>query len=134
MRDGAHKQIARTLRRESTDAERVLWRHLRHKQIAGYRFRRQSSIGPYVADFVCLEARLVVDVDGSQHGQAQDAHRDGMLAEFGFRIVRFWNNDVLTKTDEVLASFHQALAATSPHPAFGHLPPQAGEGTKRAAS
>ena len=133
MRDGAHKQFAQKLRREMTDAERLLWLHLRHKQLAGFRFRRQHSIGPYIADFACLEAKLIVEVDGSQHAQSRDEHRDKMLEEFGFRIARFWNNDVLMKTNEVLADILQALVPSSPHPASGHLPPLAGEGKKGCA-
>jgi very-short-patch-repair endonuclease len=130
MREGAHKQFAQAMRSEMTDAERRLWLHLRRKQLAGFRFRRQHSIGSYVADFACLEAKLVVEVDGSQHAQSlQDQHRDDVLQEFGFRVVRFWNNDVIASTDRVLADILQALASSSPLPASGHLPPRAGEGS-----
>jgi very-short-patch-repair endonuclease len=105
---------ARRLRGAMTDAERRLWMRLRVEQIDGYRFRRQVPIGPYVADFACLKARLVVEVDGGQH--AADAERDeqrtAWLASQKFRVVRFWDNDVLLQTDEVLESIRLALRQT----------------------
>jgi len=77
MRQGQDRAFARYLRKNSTDAERILWRHIRAKQIHGFRFRRQVQIGAYFADFVCLEARLVVEVDGGQHNEREtDAIRD----------------------------------------------------------
>ena len=129
MRQGAHQQFARALRREMTDAERLLWLHLRRKQLAGFRFRRQYSIGPYIADFVCLEAKLVVEVDGGQHVQSlQDEDRDNLLSELGFRVVRFWNSDMLNDVGRVLAEILRVLASNSPLPPSGPLPPHAGEG------
>jgi very-short-patch-repair endonuclease len=108
---------ARTLRRLSTDAEKRLWAALRNRRLDGWKFRRQTWIGPYVADFVCTEAGLVIEADGGQHAEAvaYDTQRSGWLAEEGFRVLRFWNNDVLTNTDGVLRAILGALRAT-PHP------------------
>jgi very-short-patch-repair endonuclease len=102
---------ARTLRRHSTDAERVLWRHLRARQLTGVKFRRQQPLGPYVVDFVCLENRLVVEVDGGQHARQRqaDAERDAWLTRQGYRVLRFWNNDVLREPAAVLQSIDRAV-------------------------
>ncbi|MCU0612355.1 MAG: endonuclease domain-containing protein [Candidatus Eisenbacteria bacterium] len=101
---------ARSLRRRSTDAERALWRRLRGRQLAaGLKFRRQCPIGPYTADFFCQEARLVVEVDGSQHtGSRADETRDEWMTAQGFRILRFWDNDVLLRADSVLETIRVA--------------------------
>jgi very-short-patch-repair endonuclease len=103
--------IARTLRQNSTDAERWLWSRLRKRQLEGYRFRRQAPLGSYVVDFACLAARLVVEVDGGQHSwrTEQDAARTSWLQANGFQVLRFWNNEVLTSTDGVLETIRQAL-------------------------
>lgn len=127
MRDGCKHEFARHLRRTLTDAERRLWYHLRDRRLDGWKFRRQLPIGPFVADFACLEAGMVVEVDGGQHGDGADAARDAFLRRHGFAVLRFWNNDVLTRTQVVLATIHAALS-THPHP--GPLP-QAGEGEQR---
>lgn len=120
---------AQRLRREMTDAETWLWRHLRDRQIAGAKFRRQQPIGPFVADFVCQSARLIVEADGSQHCDSRsDSRRDGWLSGRGYRILRFWNNDILTNMDGVLAAIHAAL--TSPHP---NPSPSRGEGLSDGA-
>ena len=110
---------ARRLRSDSTDAERVLWRLLRNRQLAGCKFRRQAPIGRYIVDFVCFERRLIVEMDGGQH-QARahaDAERTKWLAGQGFRVIRFWNNEVLGETaavqDAVLAAIE---AGASPSP------------------
>lgn len=103
---------ARTLRRASTDAEKRLWRHLRDRKLAGAKFRRQVPIGSYVADFVCLEARLVVEVDGGQHAvPGVDAARTAYLESEGFRVLRLWNRDVLTNIEGVITSIEQILSA-----------------------
>ncbi len=105
-----------------TDAERLLWRHLRNRELGGYKFRRQRPIGPYILDFVCLEKKLVVEVDGGQHaGQVElDAKRSGYLGEKGYRVLRFWNNEVLKETESVLTVILSSLdgrsVAPSPRP------------------
>ena len=102
---------ARDLRNNATEAERLLWRHLRRRQLDGFKFRRQRPIDPYVCDFVCLEASVVVELDGSQHiaQAAYDANRDAFLRSQGFRILRFWNADVLSQTDSVIDTIYEAL-------------------------
>jgi error-prone DNA polymerase len=104
-------QRARRLRNHLTETERHLWQRLRRRQLCGYKFRRQFPIGPYIVDFVCLEARLVVELDGGQHNQqiTQDQVRDQWLGRQGFRILRFWNNVIFTHTDEVLGQIMDAL-------------------------
>jgi very-short-patch-repair endonuclease len=103
---------SRRLRRDATDAERRLWYRLRSRQIEGAKFVRQDSIGPYVVDFVCRELRLIVEVDGGQHAtDTRDAVRDGWLADRGYRVLRFWNNDVLLNTEGVLETIAAAASA-----------------------
>ncbi|HLM15974.1 MAG TPA: DUF559 domain-containing protein [Reyranella sp.] len=104
-------RYARDLRRKPTDSELLLWNRLRRRQIAGFKFRRQHSVGPYICDFACVEARVVVELDGSQHVEqsAYDARRDAFLRSKGFRVLRFWNNDVLTQTEVVLETVYEAL-------------------------
>jgi len=97
-----------------TDAERRLWTHLRDNQLGGWSFRRQHPIPPYIADFACLDAQVIVEVDGGQHAESEsDKKRDEYLASLGWRVIRFWNNDVLANTEGVLS---QLLAALGPHP------------------
>ena len=102
--DPAIKRNARNLRREMTDAEQLLWRHLRRRQIKGQKFRRQHPLGRYIVDFACLEARLIVEVNGGQHAdrEGQDAARTAWLEQKGYRVLRFWNNDVLGNLEAVL--------------------------------
>jgi very-short-patch-repair endonuclease len=105
---------ARELRAAMTDAERALWRALRSRQ-AGVRFRRQAPLGPFIVDFVCLERKLVVEVDGGQHAESEyDAQRDGWLRERGFRVMRFWNHEVLANIDGVTESIFAVLHAPPP--------------------
>ncbi len=94
-----------------TDAEQRLWMRLRREQIPGFRFRRQVPIPPYVADFACLKAHLVIEVDGSQHAQAleQDLRRTKWLESRGFRVLRFWDNEVLLETEAVMESTYASL-------------------------
>jgi very-short-patch-repair endonuclease len=102
---------ARWLRRNTTDAERALWQGLRDKQLGG-RFRRQYPIPPYVVDFACVEARLIVEADGSQHGQpGADLIRDTKLIDSGWRILRFWDNEILQNRAGVLQVIADALAS-----------------------
>jgi very-short-patch-repair endonuclease len=102
---------ARALRKNSTDAESLLWSHLRGRRLAGYKFRRQYPINGYIVDFVVLESKLIVEVDGGQHAvrAAQDDQRTKVLEQFGFRVVRFWNHDVLKNVEGVLESLLQEL-------------------------
>jgi very-short-patch-repair endonuclease len=102
--------IARKLRANSTDAESRLWSRLRRKQLEGFRFRRQQPIGRYIVDFFCTEARLIVEVDGGQHAKESSARADWLVGR-GYRVVRFWNNDVLANTDGVLLTIRDALHA-----------------------
>ena len=94
-----------------TEAERRLWMFLRRKQLGGHRFRRQVPLGHYVADFACLDRRLIVELDGGQHAEMadRDRSRDDWLAARGYRVVRFWNNDVLRDTPSVLEVVQRAL-------------------------
>jgi very-short-patch-repair endonuclease len=93
------------------DAERELWHALRARRFAATKFRRQVPIGPYVADFLCYEKRLVIEVDGSQHVDSKrDKVRDRWFAGNGFRVLRFWNNDVLTNLEGVSTAILSALA------------------------
>jgi very-short-patch-repair endonuclease len=95
---------ARRLRRDSTDAERTLWLQLRDRRLQGWKFRRQVSIDPYIVDFLCLDAKLVIEVDGGQHDEnrAKDEVRTRFLEGFGLRVIRFWNNEVLGNLEGVL--------------------------------
>jgi len=95
-------EAARRLRHEATEAERRLWLVLRNRRLAGYKFRRQRPIGPYVADFVSLRYRLIIEVDGSQHlNNVADARRTAWLERYGWRVIRVWNNDVSGRSDAV---------------------------------
>ena len=104
-------RYAHDLRKNPTDAERLLWRHLRRRQLYGFKFRRQHSIGPYICDFVCLERPIVVELDGSQHVEqvGYDMRRDIFLRSRGFRVLRFWNPDVLARTQSVLETIFEVL-------------------------
>ena len=129
MRNLVLQRRARALRRDATDAERHLWRQMRSRQLEGYRFRRQVPIAGYIADFACLEAHVIVELDGGQHLEQQgyDEQRGSRLRAAGFRVLRFWDNDVLRETQSVVEAILAALVR-SPHPG---LPPQAREGELR---
>ncbi|GIL06493.1 MAG: DNA methylase [Betaproteobacteria bacterium] len=109
--------VARALRRSSTDAERLLWSKLRDRRLNGYKFKRQVPIGRYVADFVCLERMLIVEVDGGQHADrvASDRERTKELEALGYRVLRFWNNEVMGNLQGVQQTILRELAA-APHP------------------
>ena len=110
---------ARQLRRQSTDAERILWRLLRNRQLAGCKFRRQVPLGDYVVDFVCFERDLVIEIDGGQHllRAAEDAERTASLESQGFRVVRSWNNQVISEPEAVQEAILIELAVEdSPSP------------------
>ncbi|MFO1187001.1 MAG: DUF559 domain-containing protein [Alphaproteobacteria bacterium] len=100
---GGNAGRARRLRGDATDAERVVWRHLRGRSLLGVKFRRQLPIGPYVADFGSLEAKLVIEIDGGQHADdPREPQRTAYLAKHGFRVLRFWNVDVRTNLQGVI--------------------------------
>src|SRR5437016_13108101 len=96
-------RIERKLRAAQTDAERKLWFALRDRRLGGFKFVRQEAIGPFIVDFACRERRLVVEVDGGQHAEsAKGAARDAYLARENYRVIRFWNNDLLTNREVLL--------------------------------
>lgn len=104
-----HRMQARELRLNPTEAEKLLWQALRGKQL-GVKFRRQALVGPYILDFACLTQRIAVEVDGGQHADNEsDKVRDDWLRSQGFRVLRFWNNQVLDELPSVLAKIHQAV-------------------------
>jgi very-short-patch-repair endonuclease len=105
---------AKRLRRDMTDVERILWARLRRKQLDGYRFRRQAPIGPYIADFACLDEMLIVEVDGGQHSEPNDheMRRNAYLKRRKFRVLRFWNHEVLENLDGVLQAVRSHLGRT----------------------
>ena len=123
----AETSQARRLRRDNTNVERVLWRHLRNRQLEGVKFRRQEPILQFTVDFVAHERKLVVELDGGQRDarSEQDARRTALLEQSGFRVLRFWNNEVSGNLEGVIETILVALrAAPSPCPS-----PQWGEGT-----
>jgi very-short-patch-repair endonuclease len=107
---------ARALRQNMTEAETRVWQMLRAHCMNGYKFRRQVPIGRYIADFVCHEARLVVEIDGGQHDSSspRETERSGFLQTEGYRILRFWNNDILANPDGVYEAIVTELAASPP--------------------
>ncbi|MCL7489400.1 MAG: DUF559 domain-containing protein [Desulfobulbaceae bacterium] len=110
---------ARVLRNNATEVERRLWRHLRNRQMEGVKFRRQQPIEGYIVDFVSFEKRIVIELDGGQHGdaQAEDRQRDGCLTMNGFTMLRFWNNEVFENVEGVLEVIRQqCLAGVPPTP------------------
>jgi very-short-patch-repair endonuclease len=117
-RNPVFTQRARELRRNENDAERRMWSLLRAKRMSGFKFRRQHALDKYIADFICLRARLVIEVDGDTHGTDEaeelDAKRSEIIESMGYRVIRFWNHEVLTETDDVAAAIFNAL---HPYPA-----------------
>jgi adenine-specific DNA-methyltransferase len=99
------------MRHEPTDVERKLWFALRDRRLAGKKFRRQVPIGSYIADFLCLEQKLIVELDGGQHDEqaTHDERRTAFLSGEGYRVIRFWNNDVIENFDGVLMTIAEAL-------------------------
>jgi len=118
---------ARPLRRGATDAEKLLWQRLRNRQINGLKFRRQATVGPYIADFLCADARLIVEADGGQHTVEHDAARTASLNSRGYRVLRFWNHDILANPLGVLEAIATAAAEQGKEPSPNPLP-LAGEG------
>lgn len=134
---GRALERAREMRRNPTEAERILWRLLRNKRLAGWKWKRQQAIGNYIVDYVCFGARLIVKADGSQHiDSAHDATRDAWLRGQHFRVLRFFNNQILAEPESVLTAILAALEAPAgaPSPA-GRFPspqpsPARGEGAE----
>jgi len=99
------------LRRNTTDAERRLWAAPRDRRLQGYKFRRQHPIGPFIVDFACTKHHLVIEADGGQHDESpSDARRTAWLEGQGWRVIRFWNNDILANTEGVVSTILQALS------------------------
>jgi very-short-patch-repair endonuclease len=122
------REFAKALRKQMTDAERRLWRHLRNRELGGWKFRRQYPVGPYIVDFICLEKNVVIEVDGGQHDENKelDLQRSAYLNKMGYRVIRFWNNEVLQETEAVLEAIFAILAdnkqnspSPRPSPPFG---------------
>ena len=123
---------ARKLRTETTDAESRLWHALRNRQINGLKFKRQAPFGPYIADFICIKAKLIVEVDGGQHAEQADADnaRTNYFQSCGYRVLKFWNNDVLQNLQGVLETIASELGIE--FPLTPTLSPR-GEGVKGAS-
>ena len=102
-------EYSRRLRREMTDAERKLWQHLRGRQLDGLKFRRQHPVPPYIADFCCVERKLIVELDGSQHNEHKDAARTRFLESLSWKVIRFWDNEALLQTEAVVEAIWNAL-------------------------
>jgi very-short-patch-repair endonuclease len=121
---------AKEMRREPTAQEEALWEKLRAKRLAGWKFRHQSPIGPFVPDFCCPAARLIIELDGSQHAKAEayDDARTRFLEREGYRILRFWNNDIDRNLEGVLTTIREALTAPLPARKAGLPSPLQGEG------
>jgi adenine-specific DNA-methyltransferase len=110
------RDAARQLRLDQTDAEQRLWSRLRNSQLKGFKFRRQYSIGPFFADFFCLEAKLVIELDGSQHADEaeRDERRTAFLRDTGYTVLRFWNHEISSEFDEVVERITEALEQSCP--------------------
>ena len=125
---------AKQLRSDMTDAERRLWFRLRAHRFQNLKFKRQAPIGPYVVDFICFDHKVIIEVDGGQHSDSNsDRQRDKWLGHEGYRVLRFWNDDVLKRTDVVLGTIADVLKSeATPLPArFARHPlPQGERGTK----
>jgi len=119
---------AKNLRSSSTDAERVLWCHIRAKRLDGFKFRRQHPMGKYIVDFICLESKIVIELDGGQHAdpgiETYDRERDNWLERAGYRVLRFWDNDVLLNTKGMLEVIREQCLE---HPPLYPLPSREGK-------
>jgi len=109
------KAFAKNLRQDQTDAEKLLWRHIRSRRFAAMKFRRQQPVGRFIPDFISFEARIIVELDGGHHAQMEkrDHQRDKWFEEQGFQVLRFWNNEVLTNTEKVLEIIREKLENVS---------------------
>lgn len=124
------KERARQLRRDQTDAEKKLWSRLRARQLAGFKFRRQFVIGPFIADFCCFEQRLIVELDGGQHADqiGADQKRSDFLLARGYRILRFWDNEVIENIDGVLQRIADEVDKPNPKLEPSPFPSPSGRG------
>lgn len=114
-----HIPLAKALRQHATEVEKRLWYRLRNKQVAGAKFGRQQPVGKYIADFICIEQKLIIELDGWQHNDSvSDVRRDAFLESEGYTVLRFWNNEVMENIEGVLQRIYEALgnAAPTPHP------------------
>ena len=118
--------VARNLRKKSTKAENLLWQNLRNRQLEGFKFRRQQPIGKFIVDFVNFEKGIVIEIDGGQHAllKDKDKQRDTWLNNEGFKVLRFWNNDVFENLDGILQVIRKSLISPSP------VPSHQGRGTR----
>ena len=126
------KERARDLRRNMTDAENRMWYYLRNRRLGGYKFIREHVIGNYIADFVCREKKLIIEIDGSQHMEAiiYDSFRTNELEKLGYRVLRIWNNEVFKNIQGVMDSILNLLNTESHQtPSSPTLLPQVGEGS-----
>jgi len=110
---------AKQLRTNQTDAERRLWYHLRAHRFMGLKFKRQKPLGPYIVDFICMERRIIIELDGGQHAEQMlyDQQRDTWLGGEGYTVLRFWNNEVMQELEAVLEKIR--MVALSPAPVYG---------------
>jgi len=120
--------LAKVLRKSTNETERLLWRHLRAKHLGRLKFRRQQPIGKYSVNFVCFEKKLIIELDGGQHAlqpaKEKDIHRDQWFETQGYKVLRFWDNEVLTKTEAV---FETVWAHCLKHPPLNPLPSREGK-------
>ena len=132
-RESRSRSFARRLRRRMTDAETIVWTRLRRGQLEGWKFRRQHPVGAYIADFACLDAGLIIEVDGAPHSERQeiahDARRSAYLEERGYLVLRVFNTDIYDNLDGVLEGVLNALPPSGPS---GHLPRERGRKTNAA--
>ena len=120
--------FAKSLRKRTTDTEQLLWRHLRAKHFGGLKFRRQEPIGTYIVDFVCFEKKIIVELDGGQHAQPEEMQNDSMRDQWfeaqRYKVLRFWDNEVLTNTQGVLEMISKYRLS---HPPLNPLPLREGK-------
>ena len=112
---------AKQLRTNQTDAERRLWYHLRAHRFMGLKFKRQKPLGPYIVDFICMERRIIIELDGGQHAEQlpYDQHRDAWLTKQGYTVLRFWNNEVMQELEAVLEKIRMVALSPAPSPTSG---------------
>jgi len=125
--------IAKSLRKNNTDIEKLVWRYLKARQFEGIKFRRQQPIGKYIVDFVCFEKKIIIEIDGGQHSVAKerDEERDNWLSGQGFKVLRFWNNEILENIEGVLELIRNHCLL---HPPLNPLPSREGKIQREAPS